>query len=162
VLPRATRLTRHQDFTLTVRRGRRATRGALAVHVLAPAGPAEADGPARVGFVVGRAVGGSVDRHRVVRRLRHLVRDRLGRLPCGALVVVRALPAARHADSAALGQDLDAALGRLLTTDPASARLGAADRDLASGEPAAAAAANAAGSAGSAGGGPGGNGVVRR
>ena len=161
MLPRATRLTRRQDFTLTVRRGRRATRGALAVHVLAPAGPAEPDGPARVGFVVGRAVGGSVDRHRVVRRLRHLVRDRLGRLPCGALVVVRALPAARHADSAALGQDLDAALGRLLTTRPASARLGTADRDPASGESAAGAAANAA-RAGSAAAGPGGNGVVRR
>jgi len=162
VLPRATRLTRRQDFTLTVRRGRRTTRGVLAVHVLAPPASAETDGPARVGFVVGRAVGGSVDRHRVVRRLRHLVRDRLARLPCGALVVVRALPAARHADSAALGQDLDVALGRLLVTNPASARLGGADRDLASGEPAVAAAADAARAGSSGGDGRGGNAVVRR
>lgn len=73
----------------------------------------------RVGFVVGRTVGGSVVRHRVVRRLRHLVRDRLDRLPAGSLTVVRALPPAREADSAALGRDLDAALGRLLTPVPA-------------------------------------------
>jgi ribonuclease P protein component len=68
---------------------------------------------ARVGFVVGRAVGGSVVRHRTVRRLRHLVRDRLGQLPDGALLVVRALPPAGTADSAALGRDLDATLDRL-------------------------------------------------
>jgi ribonuclease P protein component len=74
----------------------------------------------RVGFVVGRTVGGSVDRHRVVRRLRHLVRDRLDRLPPASLVVVRALPAARDADSAALARDLDAALRRLLPAAPAS------------------------------------------
>jgi ribonuclease P protein component len=70
--------------------------------------------PARVGFVVGRAVGNSVIRHRTVRRLRHLVRDRLDRLPAGSILVVRALPAAAGADSATLGRDLDAALARLL------------------------------------------------
>ena len=69
---------------------------------------------ARAGFVVGRAVGNSVVRHRTVRRLRHLVRDRLDRLPAGSILVVRALPAAADADSAALGRDLDAALARLL------------------------------------------------
>ena len=83
-------------------------------HYLAP-DPATADPlpVARVGFVVGRAVGGSVVRHRTVRRLRHLMRDRLGQLPAGALLVVRALPPAGTADSAALGRDLDATLDRL-------------------------------------------------
>lgn len=165
MLPRAARLTRRQDFTLTVRRGRRATRGALAVHLLAPVGPADAVGPARAGFVVGRAVGGSVDRHRMVRRLRHLVRDRLGRLPDGALLVVRALPAAREADSATLGQDLDAALTRLLTAEPAAARLGRpAGCDLAVGNAAVGDAGSAAATnavrAGSAGGASGGRGVA--
>jgi ribonuclease P protein component len=70
--------------------------------------------PARVGFVVGRAVGNSVIRHRTSRQLRHLVRDRLDRLPAGSLLVIRALPPAATADSAALGRDLDAALSRLL------------------------------------------------
>jgi ribonuclease P protein component len=68
---------------------------------------------ARAGFVVGRAVGGSVVRHRTVRRLRHLVRDRLRLLPAGSLLVVRALPPAAEADSAQLGRDLDATFDRL-------------------------------------------------
>jgi ribonuclease P protein component len=69
---------------------------------------------ARVGFVVGRAVGNSVVRHRTVRRLRHLVGDRLDRLPAGSDPGGPALPPAACADSAALGADLDAALTRLL------------------------------------------------
>jgi ribonuclease P protein component len=60
--------------------------------------------------VVSRAVGGSVVRHRVARRLRHLVRDRLADLPPGARLVVRALPPAADALSSELADDLDAAL----------------------------------------------------
>jgi ribonuclease P protein component len=60
--------------------------------------------------VVSRAVGGSVVRHRVTRRLRHLVRDRLADLPPGARLVVRALPPAAEAPSSALAEDLDAGL----------------------------------------------------
>jgi ribonuclease P protein component len=105
-------MRRREDFTLVVRRGRRAGRSTLVAHYLDPdAGPAAP--PARVGFVVGRAVGGSVVRHQVIRRLRHLVRDRLDRLPAGSRLVVRALPPAAAADSAELGRDLDAALDRL-------------------------------------------------
>jgi ribonuclease P protein component len=66
-----------------------------------------------VGFVVSKAVGNSVVRHRVSRRLRHLMRDRLGTLPPGCALVIRALPAAAAASSADLGIDLDAALRRL-------------------------------------------------
>jgi ribonuclease P protein component len=69
--------------------------------------------PVRVGFVVSKAVGNSVVRHRVSRRLRHLVRDRLGTLAPGSTLVVRALPAAATASSAELGNDLDAAVRRL-------------------------------------------------
>jgi ribonuclease P protein component len=64
----------------------------------------------RAGFVVSRAVGGSVVRHRVVRRLRHLVADRIGSLPAGTRIVVRALPPAAGASSADLAADLDAGL----------------------------------------------------
>jgi ribonuclease P protein component len=115
VLPAPARLRRREDFTLAVRRGTRAGRGTLVAHLLSPgpAGPATAP-VARAGFVVGRAVGNSVVRHRTVRRLRHLVRDRLDRLPAGSILVVRALPAAADADSATLGRDLDAALARVL------------------------------------------------
>ena len=109
-------MRRSDDFAVAVRRGRRAGRGSLVVHYL-PAPPGDGDvsgtGPL-VGFVVGRAVGGSVPRHRVVRRLRHLVRDRLERLPAGSRTVVRALPAASGRCSADLGTDLDSALDAVL------------------------------------------------
>jgi ribonuclease P protein component len=110
VLPRAARLTRREDFATAVRRGRRAARGALVVHLGrsgAPTGP-------RVGLVVSRAVGTAVVRHRVQRKLRHLMRERLAALPDDALLVVRALPSTAATPSASLGRDLDAALRRLL------------------------------------------------
>jgi ribonuclease P protein component len=110
LLPAAARLTRRDDFATAVKRGRRAACGSVVVHV-APSG--DADAPARVGFVVGRTVGGAVVRHRVQRRLRHLMRCRLDALPSGALVVVRALPPSAGASSEALGDDLGAALRRL-------------------------------------------------
>lgn len=66
--------------------------------------------PVRAGFVVNKAVGGAVVRNRVKRRLRHLVAPRLSSLPDGALVVVRALPAAATASFAELDQDLDRCL----------------------------------------------------
>jgi hypothetical protein len=44
------------------------------------------------------------------------MRSRLAALPADALVVVRALPAAAGASNAALGDDLDAALRRLVGT----------------------------------------------
>lgn len=110
MLPAAARLTRRDDFATAVKRGRRAARGSVVVHL---ARSSDAEAPPRVGFVVGRTVGGAVVRHRVQRRLRHLMRGRLGALPGGALVVVRALPASAGASSGALGADLGAALRRL-------------------------------------------------
>ncbi|MGH3911169.1 MAG: ribonuclease P protein component, partial [Pseudonocardiaceae bacterium] len=91
MLPASTRLTRREDFATAVRRGRRAARRTLVVHL---ARPGDTEATPRVGFVVGRRVGGAVVRHRVQRQLRHLMRTRLDALPGGALVVVRALPAA--------------------------------------------------------------------
>ncbi len=67
----------------------------------------------RIGFVVSKAVGNSVVRHRVSRRLRHLFRDRLGTVRPGCTLVVRALPPAAKAASAELGSDIDSALRRL-------------------------------------------------
>jgi ribonuclease P protein component len=85
------------------------------------AGETDASGP-RVGFVVGKAVGNSVVRHRVTRRLRAVVREELGRLPATADLVVRARPEAASADSALLHRDLTAGIDRLL------AARGSADR----------------------------------
>jgi ribonuclease P protein component len=124
VLPTENRLRRRQDFANAVRRGRRAGRPLLVVHLRTDSGSGHDDThphgsggstpPARAGFVVSKAVGGAVVRNLVKRRLRHLVRERLPLLPPGSLVVVRALPGAGSADHAQLARDLDAALQRLL------------------------------------------------
>lgn len=59
-------------------------------------------------------IGGSVVRHRLTRQLRPLVRERLGDLPAGTDLVIRALPAAVGSATPDLGSDLrdgiDAAL----------------------------------------------------
>ncbi len=84
---------------------------------------ADGAGSTRVGFIVSKAVGNSVVRHRVTRRLRHLMRDRLAVLPPGSEVVVRALAPAATASSVMLGNDVDAAFGKLglLTAKPGDA-----------------------------------------
>jgi ribonuclease P protein component len=69
---------------------------------------------ARAGFVVGKAVGNSVVRHRVTRQLRAAVRAELHRLPPTADLVVRARPEAADAGSAVLRRDLSAGMDRLL------------------------------------------------
>ena len=99
-----------EDFSTTVRRGQKAGRTSLVVHVLPDA--ARSQQP-MVGFVVSKAVGSAVERNRVKRRLRHLMRvEHISRLPAGSRVVVRALPAAAGAPSASLGIDLADALRR--------------------------------------------------
>ena len=73
----------------------------------------DGEGPARIGFVVSKAVGNSVVRNRVQRRLRHLAREHLASLPGSAVLVVRALPAAAAASGAELGADLARSLERV-------------------------------------------------
>jgi ribonuclease P protein component len=83
------------------------------------------DRPARVGFVVSKAVGNAVTRNRTSRVLRHLVAARLTRIPTGCDLVVRATPAAAGATTPDLATDLDQALDtvlrRLGTPAPAGA-----------------------------------------
>ncbi len=87
------------------------------VHLFDPAregGVEEQVLPARVGFVVSKAVGDAVTRNRVKRRLRHLAREHVSSLPGSAVLVVRALPAAASASHEELVDDLDRCLGRVL------------------------------------------------
>lgn len=98
-----------------------------------PIGIQESLRPARAGVVVGRPVGNAVVRHRVARRLRHLLAPRLSALPDGARLVVRARPGAGSVGSDVLGQDLDDALSRAgrsarTTRAPRSGRSGGATR----------------------------------
>lgn len=86
----------------------------MVVHLLVRAGQIDAE-PARVGFVVNKAVGSAVLRNRVHRRLRALMSARLPELPPGSLTVVRALPASATASYDELAADLDGALRRVLS-----------------------------------------------
>jgi ribonuclease P protein component len=61
---------------------------------------------------VSKSVGGAVDRHRVSRRLRHVVREIAGELTPGDRMVVRALPGSRDAASVQLRQQVEAGLRR--------------------------------------------------
>jgi ribonuclease P protein component len=72
------------------------------------------DQPARVGFVVSRAVGSAVTRNHVKRRLRELMRGYLQWLPGGSLLVLRANPIAGRARQPDLAADLDLVMNRLL------------------------------------------------
>jgi ribonuclease P protein component len=76
-------------------------------------GDAAGSDPARVGFVVSKAVGPAVIRNRVKRRLRHLARESVTDLPGSAVLVVRALPAAATAEYAELAADLERCLERV-------------------------------------------------
>ncbi len=142
MLPEHHRLRHHSDFTAVMRAGRRCGRRDVVVHFLGrDAQGAAADGSAdeiavprpRVGLIVSTAVGNSVVRHRVSRRLRHVSARYLRRLPDGASVVLRALPGAATATSAQLDEQIGSALRKLgaLRADPppvAASPAGAARR----------------------------------
>jgi len=132
VLPARHRLRTATDFSATVRGAGGARSGGrlLVVHARYTA-PADADDrpvdhPARVGFVVSKAVGGAVIRNRTKRVLRHLAAARLSRIPAGCDVVVRANPAAADATSTELAAELDRSLDSVLRRLPTPAPVAAA------------------------------------
>ncbi len=102
-------MTRSAEFGTTVKRGVRAVQPDIVVHL--GRDDADAAGP-RVGLVVSRSVGSAVQRHRVARRLRHVVKTVLDDLDPHERLVIRALPGSRHAISARLEQQLRNGLRR--------------------------------------------------
>jgi ribonuclease P protein component len=80
--PRAARLLKHSDFERVYKQGRRHFSSHMTVFYLR-----QAEGGARVGFTVGRVLGGAVQRNRIKRRLREAVRLRRSALK-GAVDVV--------------------------------------------------------------------------
>ena len=115
MLPAQYRMTRSTDFGATVNKGVRAVQPDIVVHARR-CGDSDQPGP-KVGLVVAKAVGNSVQRHRVARRLRHVARSVIAELDPADRVVIRALPSSRYAISARLEQQLRAALKRAQLLD---------------------------------------------
>ena len=109
MLSAADRLTDGASFQTAVRSGRRAGSRTLVVHLAVPAGPAR---PARVGFVVSRAVGNAVVRNRLRRRFRALFAELAPELRPGTYLV-GAAPAAAPLDYGDLRRTLWTALAEL-------------------------------------------------
>jgi len=72
--PRGMRLLRHADFERVYKLGRRHFSASITVFYLARVEAKAATRGLRVGFTVGRALGGAVERNRMKRRLREAVR----------------------------------------------------------------------------------------
>ncbi len=81
--PRAARLLKHADFERVYKQGRRHFSSHMTVFYLR-----QAEGSARVGFTVGRVLGGAVQRNRIKRRLREAVRRRRSMLQAPVDVVI--------------------------------------------------------------------------
>ncbi|MCL2803190.1 MAG: ribonuclease P protein component [Micrococcales bacterium] len=67
-----------------------------------------------LGLAVSKAVGNSVIRHRVTRRLRAILASQLVQIPNGTGVVVRALPPAATAEYSTLRSSVSNCLGRAI------------------------------------------------
>lgn len=116
MLPRAHRMTSSEHFAETISQGRRVGASSLVLYAVsdgvAPddARTTKPTAVTAVGFVVSKAVGNSVVRHRVLRQLRAVMAARLPVVSPYRSVVVRALPSAAGRSSRQLGADLDRAL----------------------------------------------------
>jgi ribonuclease P protein component len=110
--PRTARLLRHADFERVYKQGRRHFSASLTVFYFPRpetqtlvAGTASSSGPTaglRVGFTVGRALGGAVQRNRMKRRLREAVRLSLPQPGVAADVVINPKKSLLTTDFAAI------------------------------------------------------------
>ncbi|MFC5281701.1 ribonuclease P protein component [Arcanobacterium canis] len=99
MLSSANRMRKSEEFSQTIQGGVRKGNKLLVCHVVTDDNTKEAD--RRVGFVVAKTVGNSVVRHRVYRRLRHIMRELLPEVSASNLVI-RANPPAATASSTEL------------------------------------------------------------
>ena len=107
---RQARLRKHADFENVYRSGRRIFSAHMTVFFLRRDSDS---GPARVGFTVARAMGTSVERNRIRRRLREAVRLNLGAAGNDVDVVVHPKKSALTAEFAELCQEVARAFAKI-------------------------------------------------
>jgi ribonuclease P protein component len=86
--PRSARLLKHSDFERVYKQGRRHFSSHMTVFYLRQGEASSPEQSARVGFTVGRVLGGAVERNRIKRRLREAVRLRRSVLKAAGAVDV--------------------------------------------------------------------------
>ncbi len=108
-------MRRSADFGATVKYGRRATQPDIVIHArqVDRADEAGAAPVPQVGLIVTKSVGSAVQRHRVARRLRHVLRGVVDQLLPTEQVVIRALPGSSRAQSASLEAQVRTGLARI-------------------------------------------------
>ncbi|MFZ0276447.1 MAG: ribonuclease P protein component [Candidatus Sulfotelmatobacter sp.] len=107
--PRTARLLRHADFERVYKQGRRHFSASITVFYWPrPVGETPSSG-LRVGFTVGRALGGAVQRNRMKRRLREAVRTTRPSAAVAADVVINPKKSLLTTDFAALQNEVNRA-----------------------------------------------------
>jgi len=100
-------LRRKADFDALARGGRARSTPLLVLRSMRTDGATT-----RIGFSTPRSIGGAVQRNRVRRRLRELIRERYGELGTGWDLLVIARPSAAQASFADLREALGALIAR--------------------------------------------------
>ena len=94
MLAKSARLTESGDFARATKSGIRYSSTNFVGYLYV----GEFDQPARAGLIINKAVGSSVDRHRLARKIRHCIFDNYAILPTGSLLVIRGLNNSADAD----------------------------------------------------------------
>ncbi|MDQ3690138.1 MAG: ribonuclease P protein component [Chloroflexota bacterium] len=106
-MPALPMLRRHADFEALGRGGIARSTSTLVLRAMRTE-----RSETRIGLSTPRAIGGSVQRNRVRRRLRSLLRERIGRIGPGWDLLLIARPVAGRATQMELGDAIDALLAR--------------------------------------------------
>ena len=94
MLAKSARLTESGDFARATKSGIRYSSTNFVGYLYLT----ELDEPARAGLIISKAVGSSVARHRLARKIRHCIFDHYATLPTGSLLVIRGLNKSATAD----------------------------------------------------------------
>ncbi len=89
MLPQSARLTASSDFARATKSGIRVTSQHFVGYLYIS--PVTNNDRAKCGLIINKTVGGSVQRHRLARKIRHAVAPVITTLPTGSLLVIRAL-----------------------------------------------------------------------
>lgn len=113
--PKSLRLLKHADFDLVYQNGKRQFSGHMTVFSLR-----RASGAPRVGFTVGRVLGGAVVRNRIKRRLREAVRRHLQALSAPVDLVINPRKSVLTLDFSELESEVAKAFEKIGRGSPAA------------------------------------------